>query len=244
MHNILIIIWSIFAISVKAQQYPFEKFQAIKYKEYKNWKTILNPRDSMLMAREIIIPEFENKNMSLKIEQELKLSISDSTEYSELSIYENDRKIKEFKVDTRSISEPLPFLIADINGDGLNDLKIIFPNYGCGAFNYYCQVVFLFQDRRKKFNEKIYTDIFEEFENKPERDFNHDGKYEIITQTFQNFGKHNYWLFNIYNYVNGKLINVNSIADYPIMIPLNSYTVSKKISKMKMKEFEIKSPVK
>lgn len=239
--NILIIFLSLFTLIAKAQ-YPFEKFKAINYKEYKGWETILNPKDSLPMIREIVISDF-NKKASLKIKQELKLSLPDSIEYSKLEIYINNKIIKEFEVGTRSISEPLPVFMGDINGDGLNDLKIIFPNYGCGAYNYYCQTVLLFQNKNGTFNDIIYTDIFEEFENKPERDFNHDGKFEIITQTFQSFGKHNYWLFNLYNYRNGKLVNVNNLADYPIMIPLESHSVSKKISRKKMKEFEIKSPV-
>lgn len=170
------------------------------------------------------------------------MSFPDSIEYSALEIYWNNKLVKAFKVGTSSISEPLPVFKEDINGDGLNDLKIIVPNYGCGAFNYHCKTIFLFQQKNGTFKEIIYTDIFEEFENKPERDLNNDGKYEIITQTFQHFGKHNYWLFNIYNYKNGKLMNVNNLAGYPIMIPLNSQRVSTKISRKKMKEFEISSP--
>ena len=88
----------------------------------------------------------------------------------------------------------------------------------------------------------MFTDIFEEFENKPERDFNHDGQYEIITQTFQHHGKHNYWVFNLYDYKNGKLLNVNSLADYPIMVPLDSYNISKKIPRKTMKKYSIKTP--
>lgn len=240
--NFLIFFIFIFSFVTKAQ-YPFEKYKAIKYKEYKKWKTIVDSKDSLPMTREITIPDFYNKKTSLKIKQELKIALPDSIEYSELEIYKNDKLIKKFKVATHSISEPLPVFMEDINGDGLNDLKIIYPNYGSGAFNYYCKTVLLFQNKNGAFNQIIYTDIFEEFENKPERDFNNDGKYEIITQKFQNFGQHNYWLFNIYNYKNGKLVNVNNLANYPIMIPLNSYNVSKKISRKKMKEFEIKSPI-
>lgn len=225
-------------------QYPFEKHKAIHYKEYKDWKTTEGGKDSLPIMREITITDFDGKKSDLKIVQDLKLSLPDSLDYSELSIYRNNKKIKEFEVGTRSISSPLPVLAGDINGDGLSDLKILFPNYGCGNYNYYCQVAFLFQNKDGGFTQFVFSDIFEEFENKPERDFNNDGNYEIITQTFQNHARHNYWLFNIYNYKNGKLVNVNNIANYPIMVPLDSYDVSKKISKAKMKEFEIKSPIK
>ena len=231
----------LFAIDTRAQ-YPFEKNKEIKIKEFKNWKTSVNPKDSLPMMREILISKFDSKNSTLKIEQILAIKSSDSTEYSILKIYRNNQIINQFKVNTRSISEPLQVYVEDINGDNLSDLKIIFPNYGSGNYNVYCQTVFLFQNKNQTFKEIIYTDMFENFVNRPERDFNNDGKYEILMQSFQNYGKHNYWLFNIYNYSKGKLVNVNYLANYPIMIPLNSYKVTKNISRKVMKKFEVKTP--
>ncbi len=233
-----------FVSLVTKAQYPFEKIKSIKFKEYKGWKTIENPKDSLPMLREILISEFDTKKTILKIEQTFAFSLTDSIEYSILKVYRNNRMVNRFEINTQSISEPLPIYVEDINGDGLKDLKIIFPNYGCGNYNVYCQTAILFQNKDQTFKEFIYTDMYENFENRLERDFNNDGKYEIITQSFQNFGKHNYWLFNIYNYTKGKFVNVNYLADYPIMIPLNSHNVTTKISKKKRKEFEIKSPLK
>lgn len=222
-------------------QYPFEKFKAIKFKEYNDWKTIEGGKDSMPIFREITITDFDKKT-PLKITQDIKISPTDSTGYMVLKVYRADKMIKEFEVKSPSIYDPLALRVEDVNGDGRKDIKIVFPNIASGGYNYYCDAVYLFQNKDGSFIEVKYTDIFEEYDNKPERDFNNDGQYEIITQTFQNYGKHNYWVFNIYNYKNGKLVNVNQLADYPIMIPLDSYQVSKKIPREKMKKYAIKAP--
>lgn len=242
MTKLLKLIFFLIGTSNAFAQYPFEKYKALPYKTYNDWETTLNPKDSLPMLRTIHLADFDAIKSTFKIVQELKLTEPDSIEYSELTLFKNGEKLEEFVVDTRTISNPLPVLVADVNGDGLNDIKIIFPNYGCGAFNYYCETVYLFQKKDGNFKAIIYTDLFEEFENRPERDLNNDGNFEIITQTFQNFGKHNYWLFNLYNYKDGQLKNVNSIANYPIMIPLNSFEISKKISRKTMKRYAIKSP--
>jgi hypothetical protein len=236
------LVFFLFLSLVTRAQYPFEKHKEIEYLEVKKWITTGINKDSLAMKREILIPGFQNKNAALRIQQTISYTLPDSTEYSIVKIYRKDQLVKQFEVQTLSINDPLPVFVGDIDGNGLNDLKIIFPNYGCGNYNVYCQTAFVFQNKDLSFTEFVYTDMFENFENRPERDFNNDGNYEIITQSFQNYAKHNYWLFNIYNYSKGKLVNVNHLANYPIMIPLDSYTVSKKIPREKMKQFEIKIP--
>lgn len=225
-------------------QYPFEKEKGIKYIEYKNWENIEFSKDSFPLKKEIVIPDFGLNKKQLKIECIAKFSQNDSLDSTILKIYFDDKLVKKININVNPIFEPLSIYMQDVNGDKLQDLKLIFPNYGCGNYNYYCQVVYLFQNKENKFNEIIFTDLYEDFENRIERDFNKDGNFEIITQTFKNYGKHNYWLFNIYNFYKGKLLNVNYLKNYPIMIPLDSYIISKRIPRVKMKEFEIKSPVK
>jgi len=240
--HILIIFLSL-CCGISHAQYPFESVKSIQYKIFKEWKTTVDPKDELPVMREIKISKFDLKMEGLTIKQQLKWTLPDSILYSEMEIYSDNKIIKEFVVGNTPLYQPLPVFVADINGDGLNDIKILFPNYASGAYNYYCQTVLLCQNKNGTFNDIIYSDIYENFENKPERDFNNDGQYEIITQTFQQYGAHNYWLFNLYNYKNGGLVNVNALANYPIMIPLDSYEISTKITRKKMKSFAIKSPV-
>jgi hypothetical protein len=81
-------------------------------------------------------------------------------------------------------------------------------------------------------------EIGPDYANRPERDFDGDHNFEIITQTFQNYGKHNYMLYNLYNFDGNKLINVNRKANYPIMIQLLdgiNYKVTNKVTNTAMK---------
>ena len=83
-------------------------------------------------------------------------------------------------------------------------------------------------------------------ENRPERDFNGDGVYEIITMTLKGYENHNYWTFNIYNMVNGRLENRNKTYGYPIMIQYlfrDNFKITNKITNEKMKTFgDVKPP--
>lgn len=241
MKNLVLLFLVAFCLPSRAQ-YPFEELKAANYGIFEDWKTEIG-KDSLPEKRTIEIGNFDRSSV-LKIEQVLRMSLPDSLDYAEINLYRNGDLVKTFEVGTRSISDPLPVFVTDLNHDNLKDIKILFPNFGCGAFNYYCQTVFLFQKPGGNFDDFTFSDIYEEFENRPERDFNNDGTFEIITQTFQKYGKHNYWLFNLYNYRNGKLVNVNHLADYPIMVPLLSHEVSTKIPRKKMKEFAIVNPVK
>ena len=235
----LILIILLFSTLIVRAQYSFEKYPAIKFKEYKRWKTEDSIETKKFISRINSVSKFYNKSSSLT----LKLTVFDSLEYTELKIYRNNKEIQKF-IEKRmsTISEPSSVYVEDINGDGLKDLKFLIPNYGCGNYNYYCDVFYLFQNKNGTFLKISYSDIFIEYINRLERDFNNDGKYEIITQTFENYKKHNYWSFNIYNLINGKFINVNYLINYPIMVPLDSYKITKKISREKMKKFQRKSP--
>ena len=125
------------------------------------------------------------------------------------------------------------------------DIKLFVPNYGCGGYNFYVRVIYLLQKPDGNFNKISFTDLFMDFKNRLERDFDGDGFYEVITQTFQNYQNHNYWLFDLYDFKNDSLVNVNYKDNYPIMIQLlnrENYEVTSKISREKMKDFTRKLP--
>jgi hypothetical protein len=56
---------------------------------------------------------------------------------------------------------------------------------------------------------------------------------------------HSFWLFNIYDYNDGKLSNVNDKDNYPIMIQYlyrENFEITNKLSRKEMKNFEINLP--
>lgn len=133
--------------------------------------------------------------------------------------------------------------VADINGDSLNDIKLIAWYMGNGTASMNVRTIYLFQNpnghfRKISFDDKIGND-------RPERDIDGDGNYEIITMTLQGFESHNYWLFNLFNYTNDNLENVNSKDNYPILIQVlnrENYTITDKVSRNKMKLLTMKFP--
>ena len=132
----------------------------------------------------------------------------------------------------------------DVNGDNLSDIKIVIPYMGNGLAAMNQRVIYLFQKTDGHFNKISFLDKMDA--NRPERDFNGDNQFEIITMTLNGYEDHNYWTFNIYNYVSGELINQNTKFDYPIMIQYlfrENFKVTDKIPSDKMKNFSDKRPI-
>ena len=219
-------------------QYSFESMKHLKVKEYNRWK--FNIQNERLSDYLIKVPNFFKNGVFLKFE----IVSPDMEDRSVIKVFKKNKLIQTFKENYRigTLRRPQAVFEEDVNGDGLNDLKIIIPNYGCGGYNYYLQVIYLFQNKNGTFTKASFLDLMVEFENRIERDFDNDGNFEIVTQTFQSYGAHNYWLFNLYNFNGEGLVNVNQKANYPIMVPLDRFKITKKISRSKMKRFKKQLP--
>lgn len=233
-------------------QYPFEKFPGVKATEVETWRI----DDECQTAKEVVytasIPHFFHTKEAASVKL---ICRSDTSDTSYIRIYRGRQQIQSFTepysfgsgYECNRIVPNLPSMFAeDVNGDGLKDLKILIPgNAGCGAFNYYLQVIYLFQNRNGTFTKVSFSDLMMFYQNHIERDIDGDGNYEIITQTFQNVGKHNYWVFNLYDFTGKGLVNVNRKAHYPIMIQLlyrENYKGTDKIPRSIMKQYERKLP--
>jgi hypothetical protein len=252
-----LIVWVfiLFSFFHSSAQYDYEKYPAIKYSQQKKWKIIKS--DAHAVVYSVTFREFYKNHDALT----LKYTYADDSAKSVLRLYRNKKYIQKFMVpgsDMEGLMDTVDMddivRIADINGDSLADVKIFIPNeIRCGAYNNYANVVYLFQDTTGKFTKIKYYDAFksesdtngDDINNRPERDFDGDGNYEIITQTFQGYKGHNYWVYNLYNYKNGKLVNVNDKADYPIMVQLlnrTNFSITNKLSRQQMKKFSAKHP--
>ncbi len=187
----------------------------MKYKEYRNW---VNDKQEKIADFDSIsyhktIPDFfGNESLLIRLVTHI-----DSSNYT-ICLFKGRKLLQKIQADMTLIihNKKGPIRIADINGDGLLDLKIMMNGTGCGLAAEYSKVIYLFQRPGFKFTLVSYTDMM--YENRTERDLNGDGNYEIITKGIQNYKEHNYWVFNIYNYKDNNLINVNHKFDYPIMI--------------------------
>lgn len=181
---------------------------------------------------------FENQKLRIR------LSTGINTSHSYIILYKGKQLLQKIPEAMAFYSGdlPEPVRVADINGDGLMDIKISVSYHGCGLAAEYVKVIYLFQQPGNKFTKIAYTDMM--YDNRPERDMDGDGKYEIITKTIQEHKTHNYWLFNIYSFKDNALVNVNDKYGFPIMVQYlyrQNYTPAN-ISNAILKKYAVKLP--
>lgn len=229
-------------------QYPFEKHPAIKAKVYPTGYRIEAMGDGDNYNYEINhyinIPKFFAGKGTARIT----ITPPDTSGTATIQIYRGLKKQKKLIADygfgTYTTIESL--FVADYNHDGLPDIKVILPHFGCGAFNYYCHVVYFLQNSNGSLYKFSFSDLLlYDYQNRPERDLDGDGVYEIVVCSFQNYKKHNYLLYDLYQLQGNKLVNVNRKFNYPIMIQLlygENYKITKHLSRKQMRQFENKLP--
>lgn len=124
-----------------------------------------------------------------------------------------------------------PLQIADLNGDGLKDIKLIYSSLGNGLWFCKYYVLYFIQNEDGTFtlyspaNLLIFGFIEEKnFEIKrieQERDFNKDGKFEFLQVDYTQLNDHAYWDFNVYEFSKDSAVNVSLKYGYPMLVPYN-----------------------
>ena len=149
----------------------------------------------------------------------IKAVLEDNPKCDYLMLYKGKQFIQRLNLkkgfNPMDFSEPMR--VADINGDSLNDLKLVTWYHGCGLASMNVNVLYLFQQPGNKFAKVEFLDKTDP-DNTSERDMDGDGNYEIITMDLKSYKTHNYWVFNIYNFKNNELVNGNEKFDYPVMV--------------------------
>ena len=215
-------------------QYPFEKYMQPKTSSLE-FEMI---EENNVLKYSNVVKTFFNDNSNLVV-----TIIGDSKDSRKTYIEVNTKsKIRKYyeEIPTHGIDG---LYVADFNGDGKKDFKIVCHYMGSGLASLNVRVIYFFQKSNKGFTKISYDDKIGE--NMTERDLNGDGNFEIITMTLQNHKNHNYWLFNLYNFVNGNLVCVNKQMNYPIMIQYlltDNFKVTKKLTRKEMKNYELIKP--
>lgn len=209
-------------------QYDFEKYPLINHNTW-HCDIFRETDEKEEISREI--PKFFKNGEPLIIQ--LTSFKQHWFENSLISISQKNNIIQQFSEDVPfNIRVMEGFKVADYNGDGLNDLKIVAT-----------RVIYLYQQPNNSLL-KISFDTLRN-ENIYERDFDEDGNHEIITMNLLSFENHNYYYFNLFNFVDGKLISVNKKYNYPIVFEYlgqKFVKVNEKIDPEKMKIFELSVP--
>lgn len=248
-HRIILLALLMVRASLSHCQYPFEKYAAISYVEHTNWVMYDRSEKEKKIHHTITVPKFFSNADTLTVQLTSFIGNWDS---SYIRVYRNKKQIQRFfepmGFSQSQIFEPM--FTADINSDGLTDVKLLIPYMGCGLASLNVRVIYLFQKGNGSFTKISFNDMMSENNNsmagnRPERDFDGDKNFEIITMTLKGYEGHNYWLFNLYDFVDGELNNVNVKDDYPIMIQFlirENYTITDKLTRLKMKEFSMPLP--
>ena len=103
--------------------------------------------------------------------------------------------------------------------------------------------VYLIEKENKSFVATSFGDFWE-------RPFNQyalsqNGTYQIVAQELVEYKGHNYWLFDLYNFFDGKLLNVSSKYGYPIAVPYllkETFKPTNKIPKKELRKLSLKLP--
>jgi hypothetical protein len=241
-----IILLSFIAISSNAQ-FPFESLSKPNIEGFNDWKVYNREESKKKIDFTISISSFYANGDTLTLQLTNHLY---ETQNSNLRVFQNSKEIDKHRIEFLYVlspyAKPDSVFIGDFNGDSLTDLKVYLPNHiAAGSYNSYAQLIYLFQKEDGTFSPISFSDYFEGFNNRLERDFDNDGNFEIITQTYQKIDGHSYWCFNLYNYTAGGLINVNIKGDYPILIQLLNrvnFEITKNLTKEKMLKQAIKLP--
>lgn len=236
---IMLLFTSVF--NTKAQ-YPFEKFDSIKYLSFNDWKLYDWREKKHVIHYTLSVPNFYSNSDTMTIQL---TSFVENWDSSYIRIFKNKEQIQKIfepmAFTDHNIWEPL--IVADFNGDMLWDLKLNVSYMGTGLAMMNFRIIYLFQRSDGSFRKISYMDKLEDG-NRVERDFNNDGNFEIITMTLNNEG-HSYWTFDLFDYQEENLQNVDDEFGYPIMIQYlyrQNFEITDKISREKMKDFKLIIP--
>jgi hypothetical protein len=108
---------------------------------------------------------------------------------------------------------------ADFNKDGMPDIKFRIRTIEKGTTALLNYKVFLISQQSKY---RVLS--FVDFSSEKEYDLNGDGLPEIIGCASTNYNGQNYWVFNLYNWVNGSLKLVSKDYDYPLWTVVDNKT--------------------
>jgi hypothetical protein len=212
-------------------QYPFEKFPVKKYDSVKF--KIIDVDDNHQMG----VAQYENYTVKITETTEL-------TDGGKISIYFKGKLIKSVNGDFIRVGAVyFPLYLEDIDDDGIPDFIIQCYSAGASglASSHVYNTCFL-----KRGSQKFKVLRFESFYQHPQREYEFKpGKYAIIGQSLLYYKGHNYWLFDLYHYKNGKLVNVSKQYNYPIAVPyLNkeTFTPTTKISRRELERLSSKEP--
>lgn len=213
MHKLLLLICTLLIGTVIFSQNLFTKSKPIVYTK----TTITTIKDTSVKLKVIKIDLKAQKGFNIDsvvvMEQKARL------EESMMLFYKGSKIIQKI---------PVPFWIkkvipiaefADFNKDGIPDIKFRINLVNKSKDELLNYKVFLISQQSKY---RVFS--FVDFSSEKEYDINGDGIPEIIGCSTTNYNGQNYWVFNLYNWVNNTLKSVSKEYDYPLWTVVDTKT--------------------
>jgi hypothetical protein len=217
-------------------QYPFEKYPAVRYQSAGPWQ-LAKPGNAPPKVSAASAVRAGAQSYRLRV---FNHRIPSDTFYVALSTGGLDKQFLEpWYLLPESLTQPVR--AADINGDGLTDLKLVINAAGGGGVRGLVRLVYLFGQPGGGFAKVSFLS----FNDGPERDFDGDGNCEMVVRELVSYRGHSYWAFNVFHYAGGRLVNVSPRYGYPILIQfLNkpNYQVTSKITPREAQRFLLRQP--
>jgi hypothetical protein len=101
--------------------------------------------------------------------------------------------------------------VADLDNNKKTDIKLTIEGGGAGLAGELAHKIYLFN-----YGNKFKMLTFFDFSHEKEYDINNDGVFEILGCNHVFNSGHSYWVYNAFNFVNGRLKNVSKTVGYPL----------------------------
>lgn len=192
----------LFFTAIAGAQTHFTKFTAAKYIQVQ----IRITHEDSLRICQIDLSKYSGKE---KISIELQ-EIKDS-DSSRVLIFHAKKLHQTIYIDT-----PIWFLLdvallSDLNGDGRYDIKLNFFGTGNGLAGLAATKLYMYSN-----GDEFRAFTFLDFSSEKEYDFNNDGQYEILGCNHVYKDEHSYWVYNAYDFIGNKMINISEKIGYPL----------------------------
>lgn len=213
MHKYLLLFCSILIGTTVFSQTIFTKSKPIVYTK----TTITTIKDTSVKLKVIKIDLKAQKgfNIDSVVVMEQKARLEES-----VMLFYKDSKVVQKILVPFWIKNVIPIAeFADFNKDGMPDIKFRIRTLEKGNTALLNYKVFL-MSQQSKYRVMSFVD----FSSEKEYDINGDGIPEIIGCSTTNYNGQNYWIFNLYNWVNNTLKSVSKDYDYPLWTVVDKKT--------------------
>lgn len=199
-------------------QYPFEKYKAPVTYAVPKWADSLGRvgKGTVVAVSTIRLDSVFSGGDKCIIRVESPEKSKPLDDGAKISIYRNKRLIQVFEDENAPhYYFSMGFVaVADYNGDGLPDIKMVVPymSNGLGLDEW---DIYLIQERDGYFVKIAFFNLYSP--DRQERDMDNDGHFVIIGMQLEGYGRHNYFVYNLYKFNADTLKGISERFGYPLM---------------------------